>query len=95
MEIDLNKYANNRTPVQNWYRDCNYDNISLAISIWAGGTMCPCICLAFYLAEDMGYTPELIRLINIFIKEYRYEKIHGQKSDSPFLHYDPAHDIID
>lgn len=83
--VDLNRYSSNRIPFQDWYRENSHYGISMAISIWACGTHTPCLACAFYLAEDIGFTEEIVRLINIFIKEYDYTLIKNQPANSPFL----------
>jgi hypothetical protein len=94
MQLDLNTYSVNRIPIQDWYRWHGDQRITDIISIQAAGTHCPCIALAFYLAEDIGYTPELIRLIDIFIKDYGYTEILNQSLDSPYLTTHGGNDIV-
>lgn len=87
MELDLNTYMVNKKPFQRYYhknKDRN-DSISNMISIWSSSTFCPCIVLAFYLAEDIGYTAEIIRLIDIFVRTYEYKLILNQQEGSPYL----------
>lgn len=86
MQLDLDTYASSsKEAIQNWYRRHNDERITDIISIQAACTHCPCIVLAFYLAEDIGFTPELVRLIDIFIKSYGYTEIRNQPPDSPYL----------
>ncbi len=84
MVIDLNKYTVNKAFVIQWYKD-NGKDAEATISIMACSIMVPCLVLAFYLAEEIGFTEELIRKIDILIKFYGYKKILNQQSDSPYL----------
>lgn len=95
MTIDLKKYAINRPFIQQWYKKNNNYDISKTISLHAAGMHCPCIALAFYLAEDIGYTPELIRIIDILIKTYDYTEIKNQLPGSPYLTFGKKDDIKD
>ena len=85
MLIDLDKYRAHKTYTQIWYRQNAHLGLSTAISIWAPSTHCPCIAVAFFIADDIGYTPELIRIIDILIKSYNYKRILGQGENSPYL----------
>jgi hypothetical protein len=87
MKIDLKTYSINRKFIQNWYKN-NKDkslDIGTIVSLCASATHCPCIALAHYLAEDIGYIPELTGLIDGFIKFYGYTEVLGQKEGSPYL----------
>ncbi len=46
---------------------------------------CPCIVVAFYLSEDIGWTLELMKAVDTLIKFYGYEEIKNQKEGSPYL----------
>lgn len=95
MQLDLDTYANSsKKSIQNWYRRHSDERITDIISIQAACTNCPCIALAFYLAEDIGFTPELIRLIDIFIKSNGYTKILNQPPNSPYLTMNDEDDIV-
>jgi hypothetical protein len=85
MRIDLNHFSVHRKPVQDWYRNNTHIEMKDAVSMWAYGTQCPCICIAFYLCEEFGYTEEMVKKINTLIKFYDYRQILGQKEGSPFL----------
>lgn len=78
MKIDLNKYVVNKNFVQHFYR-INKEVYGLrgCISLCATSTGCPCIAVTFYLGEDIGFVPELIEIINRFIKFYGYTAIIG------------------
>jgi hypothetical protein len=41
--------------------------------------------MCFFLAEQNGFTPEITRLIDMFIAYYGYKEILGQSEDSPYL----------
>jgi len=85
MTIDLNHFSVHRKPVQDWCRNNPHIELKDAVAIWASSQKCPCICVAFYLAEEFGYTEELVKNINTLIKFYDYGQILGQKEGSPFL----------
>jgi hypothetical protein len=78
MKIDLNRYIVNKNFVQKFYKThkVSYD-LGSAISVCATSTGCPCVVVAFYLGEDIGFTPELIVIIDRLIKFYRYTEFIG------------------
>lgn len=95
MTIDLDRYTINKPFIQEWYRknkDKN-DNIRNVVSVWAANTSCPCIVLAFYLAEDVGFIKELTDTIDSLIEFYGYEEILNQPPKSPYLTMDRNNDI--
>lgn len=94
MHIDLDLYLINKPFVQYWYETNADKSINGAVSILAASTGCPCIALAFYLSEDLGFTPTLIHLINSLIEFYGYKEIAGQPNNSPYLDLDPNRDIM-
>jgi len=85
MQIDLNKYRVNASFIQNWYKDHPDENVETMITIWAIALHCPIIILAHFLSEDIGYTPELVDLIDRQTKYYGYKEILGQLPGSPYL----------
>lgn len=88
MIVDLNTYLVNKTFVQEWHKENGQDKPCLTVSIMAPATHCPCIVLAFYLSETLGFTPELTTMIGRLIKFYNYREINSQPDNSPFLAYD-------
>lgn len=86
MRLDLNKYIVNRSIIQDLHIKSIDKNAERLVSIFACSSHCPCVALLFYLAEQDGYTPELVGLIDMFIKFYGYTQIVGQLGDSPFLY---------
>jgi hypothetical protein len=88
MKIDLNHYSVNRIPIQLWYSKNKQLEPVFAVSLWAASQQCPAIVVAFFLAESIGYIPELTNNINNLIKMYGYKQILGQKEDSPFFDFD-------
>ena len=95
MQMDLNKYTVNRKFIQDGYKNSKsgFKNVGEAISIFASSTHCPCIILAFYLAESIGFTPDLVKFIDSQIKYYGYKEIYNQMPGSPYLAMDPTNDI--
>ena len=85
MVLDLNTYAVNKKPFIDWYKRTDQQNVGDAISVWATSTQCPCIALAFYISEHIGFTPELISKINGLIKFYNYKEFLNQPSSSPYI----------
>lgn len=85
MTIDLNNYTINKKYVLEWFRS-NRDNVSLndSISLMAVATHCPCIAVEFFLAEEIGFTEELIKYIASDMKSYCYPTILNQPANSPF-----------
>ena len=90
MKIDLSLYEVQRIPVKNWYRKSADRNLSISfmVSMWAATNQCPAILVAFLLAEEIGFTPDIIRIIDILIKCYQYDEILGQSDESPYLTLD-------
>jgi hypothetical protein len=84
LKLDLNTYAVNRPFIQEYYRDHPYENIDQMVSIWGPAIHCPNIALYFYIAEMVGFTPELVKSIKSMIKQYDYD-IVNQKPGSPFI----------
>ena len=88
MKLDLDKYAVHRLPIQIWYKEnTGYESLSVALAMWAATTHCNIVSLAFFIGEDIGYTPEIVDLIDRLTKFYGYTEIAGQKEGSPFLTY--------
>jgi hypothetical protein len=85
MRLDLDTYAVNRKPIQGWYRSHSDQDIRSVIANWAISTHCPCIILCFFMAEDIGYTPELLQMIDSLSRFYGYTEILNQKEGSPYL----------
>lgn len=87
MKLDLNSYSINRPYIQSYYKENKhrYKNISELLSSVAVGTHCPLIVLAHFLAEDIGYIPELNDLIVRLTLFYRYTEIKNQKEGSPYI----------
>jgi hypothetical protein len=84
MKIDLNKYVINKPFVIEWYKK-NERSPRETVSIIGTSTMCPNIVLAFYLADEIGYIPELIDLIDILITFYKITQIDGIVEGSPYF----------
>lgn len=95
MVIDLNKYAINRPFIQQQYDKEPTRDVVWTVSMWAACTHCPCIVLAFYIAEHIGYTKELVNTIDHLIKDYGYTEILNQLPGSPYLTMDRNSDIKD
>jgi hypothetical protein len=85
MKLDLNKYRINAKFIQNWHRNHPDEDIETMITIQGISVHCPLVIMCFFLAEGIGFTPELTRLIDMFIAYYGYKEILGQSEDSPYL----------
>jgi hypothetical protein len=94
-KIDLSNYEVQRKPILNWYKRNQHQKLSFIVSMWAATNQCPAIIGAFFLAEELGFPPEMIRIIDILIQTHRYDGIYGQSKNSPYLTLDPSHDIKD
>lgn len=84
MTLDLQTYIVNKSYVQQWYRESHDKNISNAVSILASATQTPCIALAFYLAEELGFISEIVSMIERLVGFYDYKFIENQPDNSPF-----------
>jgi hypothetical protein len=89
MKVDLTRYTVNRSIAQRFYRTKKsvYD-LGTIISLCATTTGCPCVVIAFYLGEGIGFTPEVIDEINRFIKFYGYSGFIG----APESYYEAIRD---
>lgn len=87
MKLDLNLYVINKAFIWQFYENQGRKDVSDAVSIIAATTHCPVLACLFYMAEHLGYTPEICKKIESLIKFYDYKEIAGQSADSPFLHY--------
>ena len=85
MKVDLNKYSINRSRVVPWHTKNKDFDTRKSIVLLANLLSCPCIVLAFYWGEQMGFTPELIEIIDGYIGFYGYTEILGQREGSPYL----------
>lgn len=85
MKIDLNRYSVNRPFIQKWYRDSDNKDISNAVSILSPATHTPCIAMCFFLAEQEGFSPEMVFLIDTLIRFYGYKQILNQPEGSPYM----------
>ena len=87
MILDLKKYAVNKRFIQDFYRQNkdNNESIGKSIAICSSAIHCPSLALCFYLAEDIGYVPDLIKVIETLISFYGYTQILGQQKDSPYF----------
>lgn len=89
MKIDLNTYSINRKYIQNWYKH-NKDKVSgvvEAVALQAPSIHCPCIVLTYFIAEDIGFTEEIVESIESLIKQYGYKEILNQPENSPLDKY--------
>jgi hypothetical protein len=93
MKIDLEHYSVHRKSIQMSYKESKLQDIGFFISMWCACSQFPCIVAAFFLAEDIGFTPELTKLIDSLIKTYHYDEILNQKLDSYYLTLDTNHAI--
>ena len=75
MKMDLNKYTANKKFIQNFYKkNKNLRDVEYCVSICAATINCPCIALAFYLGEDIGFTSEILDLIVRLSKSSGYDE---------------------
>lgn len=93
MIVDLNHYLVNKPFIQEWHKDHGKGNPGLTVSILSPATHCPCIVMAFYLSETVGFIPEMVDMIQKLIDFYHYTEINHQPENSPFKEYDCAHNV--
>lgn len=84
MRFDLNRFLVNKLFVQNYFKK-NGGSPGYAVSLISATAGCPVIVLAFYLAEDIGFVPELVKTIQTQIN--RGYRVENQPANSPFLEY--------
>lgn len=82
MILDLEKYKVNRPFIKRYFKEKGGDPV-YAICLIAATIQCPIIALSFYLAEDIGFTPEIIKTIQGQID--RGYVVVNQPENSPFL----------
>lgn len=87
MILDIAKYSSvNRTVVQEWYvKNKDHNTIVQTISIMACSTMCPCICVAYWLGEITEWHPDVIASIKMLTKFYGYTMILNKPEGAPEL----------
>lgn len=97
MRIDLNRYTFHKKTIKRHYDKHKDDGKGLGylIAVCAATAPCPNIALTFYLAEIIGFTPEIIRIIDRGIFNNKYTEILGQPDNSPYLTSLDPHDIKD
>jgi len=80
MKINLNQYVLNRPIVQSWWRKDKEltqdpEALSKAIAAYAVATHCPCVAIAHYIAEDIGYNQILLDKIAMLMAFYGYTDV--------------------
>lgn len=83
MKVDITKYEANKAAIQRWYRSKGQGNLVDFIPMVSCSTMVPCIVVAFYLAEIIGFTPDMISYIQSLIAFYGYTQIVGKPDNCP------------
>lgn len=84
MTIDLNNYEVTKKYIMTWFKANPHIKLTDAISQMAVATHCPCIAVEFFIAEEIGFTEELVKYLNSDIKNYCYPNILNQPVNSPF-----------
>lgn len=77
MKINIDDYILNKKAAQNWFIKEGKDDFNKSIAILACSTMVPCIVICFWLGEVIGWTPEVLNKIEMFVKFYGYTDIKG------------------
>ena len=62
MKFDLNRFGVNRPFIKRYHREHPEDD-AYSVSLIAATVGCPIIVLAYYLAEEIGFTPGLLKTI--------------------------------
>lgn len=82
MRIDLDKYSINKEFIQRWYLESG-EPTGYAVAMMAQATLVPCIVVAYYIGEVSGWTPELLRHIEVLKTFYGYTEIVNKPAGAP------------
>jgi hypothetical protein len=81
--VNLDYYKTNKQFVVDWFLGHKEMDINAIISSMAVSTSCPCIVVAYWVAEVNGYTPEVLHTIQSLKDFYGYDKIVGVPDSCP------------
>jgi hypothetical protein len=84
MKLDLSKYSINKPFIIAQYKRSITKNVQEIVSVTAATTHCPCAALAFYMSEHVGFTPEVMGIIEALTEFYGYEEVLNQPENSPY-----------
>lgn len=67
-----------------WYKDNGQDNPCNAVAIISSISPIPCIVIAYWLGELLGYPDDLKAKVEMLTKYYEYKQILGKPIDCPW-----------
>lgn len=83
MIIDLTRYRVQKQEIVRAHNRSNGKSLLEMICLASPGTHTPNVVLCFYLAEDIGFTKEIVEIIERLIKFYGYTSIKGAPDNMP------------
>lgn len=83
MTIDLSRYDINKKFIQNWFLTQGKGSVHNSVPILACSLLVPCIVVAFYIGEIDGWSPEILRKIEVLKDFYGYKEITNKPESYP------------
>lgn len=83
MHIDLGAYEGSKNLIVNWLSGRDPKDLMHNISKIAVSTHCPCIVVAYFAGDALGWTEELVKHIKSLIEFYGYSEIANKPEGSP------------
>jgi hypothetical protein len=83
MTIDLDAYRVQKQAIVRAYKLAISKDVLEIICLTSPATHTANVVMAFYLAEEIGFTPELVEMITRLIKFYGYTSIKGAPESCP------------
>lgn len=83
MLIDLNSYRIQKREIIRAYGIATNKDLREIICVTSPAIHTANVILAFYLAEEIGWSPELIEIVQGLVKFYGYATIKGAPDDMP------------
>lgn len=83
MHIDIAKYERSKSFVLDFYYGKGRKEVNYTVSMGAIIYMVPCIVIAYWLGEELGWPPEVVGKIDRLIKFYDYKEILNKPPGAP------------
>lgn len=83
MTIDIGRFEGSKRIVLNYFAGAGGKNISHTVSMGAQITGVPCIVIAFWLGEHLGWSTEILTTIGRLKRFYGYTSILGIPEGGP------------
>lgn len=83
MTIDIGKFTASKLTILNYFEGASGGDVQKTVSMGAQITGVPCIVIAFWLGERIGWTVEILETISRLINFYGYTEILGKPTGAP------------